>query len=425
MTDLAAVAAELLPGARWVGEPQAGRAVAWVRVLRARVPAFDALDPGDLVIAPASALAVVAPGDRELRDLAAALAAVPVSGVLLIDGDTPSLDDAAVVIAELGVPALRLPRTDPQTLERSIVGFIVARGAELERQASLLEGELRRRALDGMDVATLLATVSSFLGRALVLEGSRGELIAVHAPADMPAAAADAALYRAGAARGVNIAPPTADRDLDAAPGGVALRVPLPAADGGGEHSGAGRRNGAILALGAAPVPDLVRVTLPRVAALVALELAQEEAVRRAADRARRPEPMPSAGPPWIVALAHQGAPGGGEDTPEAREATRRALRLFAPARRMSLRGDAGSLEVRLVLAVDAPGGPDSDGRIAAGGIADLVGRTIAISRPFDSAGARPAAEADGCRDHRLERVIAVRAPDDGSPDRPGVGRGR
>ena len=36
--------------------------VAWVRVLRARVPALDVLDPGDLVIVPAAALSVVAPG---------------------------------------------------------------------------------------------------------------------------------------------------------------------------------------------------------------------------------------------------------------------------------------------------------------------------------------------------------------------------
>ncbi|HEY2888370.1 MAG TPA: hypothetical protein VGJ17_07125, partial [Candidatus Limnocylindrales bacterium] len=48
MTDLAALAAELLPGATWVGAPASGspaarRSIAWVRVLRARVPAFDAL----------------------------------------------------------------------------------------------------------------------------------------------------------------------------------------------------------------------------------------------------------------------------------------------------------------------------------------------------------------------------------------------
>jgi hypothetical protein len=409
VTDLAAIAAELLPGATWVGGREAGpggtaaaiRQVAWVRVLRARVPAFDALDAGDLVVASASALAVVAPGSAELDAFVAALAAVPVCGVVLVEGEAgpgggpaPSLAGVEAALIASAVPAVRLPRTDLQELERSLVGFIVARGAELERQAALLEGELRRRALDGVDVATLLATVSGFLGRALALEGSRGESIAVHAPADTPAAAADAARYRAAVSRGRSTDSRQGDRATGSAASGVALRVPLPAAGARGERTG-GRGNGAILALGVTPVPELVRVTLPRVAALLALELAQAEALRRAADRARRTEPMPSAGPPWIVALAHQRAPGGRDDTPEAREATRRALRLLAPARRMSLRGDAESLEVRLVLAVDAPGGPDADGRLAAGAVADLLGRTIAISRPFGASSGRPAAEAE------------------------------
>ena len=80
----------LLPDAIPFGEPaveRLGTAVAWVRVLRARVPAFDALDPGDLVIAAPSALAVVAPGSLELRDFVAALAAVPVSGLLVPEGE--------------------------------------------------------------------------------------------------------------------------------------------------------------------------------------------------------------------------------------------------------------------------------------------------------------------------------------------------
>jgi purine catabolism regulator len=400
VTDLAAIAAELLPSATWVTQA-APRQVAWVRVLRARVPAFDALDAGDLVVAAASALAVVAPGPAELDAFVAALAAMPVSGIVLVEGEAgpggepvPSLAGVEASLKTTALPAVRLPRTDLQELERSIVGFIVARGAELERQAALLEGELRRRALDGVDVATLLATVSGFLGRALALEGSRGESIAVHVPVDTPAAAADAARYRAAATRGRSTELKAGDRDAGPPATGVALRVPLPAAEGN-ERPDARGRNGALLALGAAPVPELVRVTLPRVAALLALELAQEEAVRRAADRARRTEPMPSAGPPWIVALAHQRAPGSRDDTPEAREATRRALRLLAPARRMSLRGDAESLEVRMVLAVDQPGGPDAEGRLAAGAIADLLGRTIAISRPFGASSGRPAAEAE------------------------------
>jgi PucR family transcriptional regulator, purine catabolism regulatory protein len=398
MTDLATLAAELLPGATWVGGPAArgevsaphDRAVAWVRVLRARVPAFDALDPGDLVIAPASILAAVAPGAGELRELVSALAAVPVSGVLLVEGETFSLDTAAAVLAEAGVPALRLPRTDPQVLERSVVGFIVERGAELERQASLLEAELRRRALEGAGVAALVAIVSSFLGRALALEAGRGEPIVVHAPMQAPSAAADAARYSASAG----------SRHASAA--AAALRVPLPSASGDAA---------ALIILGTEPASELGRITLPRVAGLLALELAREEAIRGAADRARRAEPMPGAGPPWVMVLARQREPGAEDDTPaarEAREAVRRALRLVAPARRLALRGDADSLEIRLVAA--SPGvNTDTGTERTVELVGEALQRSIAVSRPFHSPADRPAAEAEARA--TLEAALALDRP--------------
>jgi PucR C-terminal helix-turn-helix domain len=392
VTDLAALAAELLPGAAWIGgasrEPAAGaRPIAWVRVLRARVPAFDALDPGDLVIAPASSLAVVAPGERELAELVGALAAVPVSGVLLVEADaTPTgssgLDAAAAAIDAAGIAGLRLARTDPAALERSLVGFIVARGAEIERQASLLEAELRRRALEGGGIAALVATVSAFLGRALAVEARRGDAIVVHAPAEAASAAGDAARYQAR----------PSDR------GATALRVPLPSASGA---------DGAILVLGQEPVTELARVTLPRVAGLLALELAREEAVRGAADRARRAEPMPAAGPPWVVVLARQREPGGEDDAPaarEAREALRRAVRLLAPARRMSIRGDADSLEIRLVV-----GGAAIEADRLAERVGETLGRTIAVSSRFAAPADRAAAEAEARA--TLEAALALDRP--------------
>lgn len=392
MTDLAALAAELLPGATWIGGagrgPAAGdRSIAWVRVLRARVPAFDALDPGDLVIAPASSLAVVAPGERELVALVDALGAVPVSGVLLVESEaTPTgssaLDAAAAAIDAAGIPGLRLARTDPAALERSLVGFIVARGAEIERQASLLEAELRRRALEGGGISALVAIVSAFLGRALAVEARRGDPIVVHAPVEAASAAADAARYQAR----------PSDR------GATALRVPLPSASGA---------DGAILVLGREPVTELARVTLPRVAGLLALELAREEAVRGAADRARRAEPMPAAGPPWVVVLARQREPGGEDDAPatrEARETLRRAVRLLAPARRMNLRGDADSLEIRLVAA-----GTAGEADRLAERVRDALGRTIAVSNRFAAPADRAAAEAEARA--TLEAALALDRP--------------
>ena len=387
MTDLAALADELFPGAArtQAAGPGADRPIAWVRVMRGRVPAFDALEPGDLVIAPASALAVVAPAAAELDALVAALAAVPISGAILAEGDTDgeagaALDRAATALTTAGIDSLRVRRADVDGLERSVIGFIVGRGAELERQASLLEAELRRRALEGGGVAGLVATVSSFLGRALALEAGRGAPIVVHAPAEAPGAAAEAARYEGRAAGRA---------------GAVALRVELPSAAGA---------SGSLLVLGAEPPSELARMTLPRVAGLVALELARDDAISGAVDRARRAEPMPAAGPPWVVILARQREPGGEDDTPaarDAREAARRAIRLLAPARRMNLRGDADSLEIRAVAA-----GELAEAAALADRVGELLGRPVAISRPFLSPADRPAAEGEARA--TLEAALAL-----------------
>ena len=378
MTDLAALADELFPGASQTkataGDAAPARPIAWVRVMRGRVPAFDALEPGDLVIVPESALRVVAPDAGELEALVAALAAVPISGAILAEGEadgegTAAIERASTTLSAAGIASLRVRRADVAALERSIVGFIVGQGAELERQAALLEAELRRRALEGGGVAGLVATVSAFLGRALALEAGRGAPIVVHAPAEAPGAAAEAARYEARAGGRA---------------GAVALRVELP--------SGAGVA-GSLLVLGAEPASELARVTLPRVAGLVALELARDEAIRGAQDRARRTEPMPAAGPPWVMLLARQREPAGEDDSGVARgarEAVRRAIRLLAPARRMNLRGDADSLEVRAVAA-----GGVGEAVALAERLGELLGQTVAISRPFSSPADRPAAEAE------------------------------
>jgi hypothetical protein len=145
-------------------------------------------------------------------------------------------------------------------------------------------------------------------------------------------------------------------------------------------------------------VGELEQVVVARIAGLLALELSREEAVRRARDQARRAEALPAGGPPWVVLLARQRIPGAEDDSAperERRDAVRRELRLLAPARRLALRGDADSLEIRAVLAVDAGTGSDSEGRAVAARMASFLDRTVAISRPFGSPVDRPAAEAE------------------------------
>ena len=373
MTTLHDLQRTLFPTARPVdgadlSSERGQREVGWVRVLKPRVPAFEALETGDLAIIPAPALAVVAPGAAQIHDLTVALARARVPAVLLVEGDAgndalSALGDAA---STAGLSALHLGRVDPVALERSVIGFLVNRRAELDRRAADLETQLARFALLGRGLDVQAATIAAFLGRAVVIEGRRGDPIAVHAPADLPAAAAAVARYLARPA------------------GAGALRVDIPAAAG---ESGAG---GQLILLGDEPPNELDRIAAERVAALLALELARDEAVRQAREETRRGDPLPADGPPWVVMLASQGRADGPDDI-AAREETRSELRLLLSPRRLVLRGSSESLELRLVAAAPAD---DPGGLTTAERIAGFLGRTVAVSRPFGEPGARPAAEA-------------------------------
>jgi len=221
-------------------------------------------------------------------------------------------------------------------------------------------------ALGGSDLAGLVGSIGAWLGRAVALEGRRGDALAIHAPTDMPGAASAVQAYLAR-------------------PRTVALRVALPAAPTGD------RSPGSLALLGDRPISELERVVTGRIAALLALELARDESVRRAREATRRGEALPAGGPPWVVLLADQATPGAAPDL-EQREESRRELRLLAPARRLALRGDASSLELRAVLAA----GADDPGALA---LAERIGRflvrTVAVSRPISDPADRPAAEAE------------------------------
>ncbi|HEY3186209.1 MAG TPA: hypothetical protein VGJ70_01960, partial [Solirubrobacteraceae bacterium] len=222
MATLAELRAAVFPGVRDVGAktPNQPGDVAWVRVLKARVPAFDALEPGDVAIVPASALSVVASTAAEIDALVTACAAAPVGALVLVDGDAgddarpaqhQQLDALAAAARRAGLVAWRTDRGDPAAIERSVIGYLVNRHAELEHQAALLEARLESLALQGADLDALVAATAEFLGRAVVVEGPRGAVIASHAPVGTPAVAAIAAYHR--------------DNHR------VALRAPLPGGD--------------------------------------------------------------------------------------------------------------------------------------------------------------------------------------------------
>ena len=96
MTTVAEVLADLMPTARTVavGEGALDRPVAWVRVLRARVPALDALEPGDLVIVPSGVLDLVVPTVDEADQLVDALVRGAASAIIVVGAGGPSAASA-------------------------------------------------------------------------------------------------------------------------------------------------------------------------------------------------------------------------------------------------------------------------------------------------------------------------------------------
>ena len=138
----------ILPAALPSRRPTAAhldREVGWVRVLKARVPAFDALEAGDVAIVPAAALAVVAPAPPRRSRSLDALAAARMRGH---PGSSRAMTTrrsarSAVAAVRRGLPVLRVARMDPNGLERSAIGFLVNRRAELEHRAGDARGDAR------------------------------------------------------------------------------------------------------------------------------------------------------------------------------------------------------------------------------------------------------------------------------------------
>ena len=375
-------------GAPEPGDTALDREVFWVRVLRARAPAFDSLEAGDLVIVPAAALGVAAPTTAEAEALGAKLARARVAAVVILgggeeaEGATAALATAA---STAGVTVLRSVAEDVVALERSVIGFLVNRRAEIDRRAAALEADLARLSLSGRGLDDLAAAIGAFLGRAVAIEGRRGDPIAVHAPAELAAGAGAVSRYLAK-------------------PSAVALRVPIPAPAG---ERGSG---GHLALLGAEPASELERMAGERVATLLALELARDAAIRDAREQTRRAEPLPADGPPWAVIVARQVVATAPLDA-DARERTRAELRQLVSPRRLSLRGTSESMELRLVAATPPD---DHEGLAIAGRIATFLGRPVAVSRPFSEPAERPAAEAAART--TLEAIEALDHP-------PNVGR--
>ena len=138
MPTLTQIWRDVVPTATWISPADVGPKspapdpeIAWVRVLRARVPALEGLGPGDLAIVPETALTALVAGGADPPVLVAEMARAGVSALLVVGDGSPGPSTGGLVVGARAqsLPVLRLDGGDPGVLERSLVGYLVNRRA--------------------------------------------------------------------------------------------------------------------------------------------------------------------------------------------------------------------------------------------------------------------------------------------------------
>lgn len=233
--------------------------VTWVTTLRATLPAFVNLRGGEIALIPIAA-ALVLDERLTLVNLIERLAHVPVAAIGAI-GEVSEEARAAADTAR--IPLLHLPEeADIRDVEREVQRLIGDYDAQLERRAAQLSDLLTRRSLAGVGIAGLIETIAERTAQGIACYTPTGEL-------------------RALSARG---------------PARVALQTLHPTAAGATTQlgrsiwvqpiGGANDRMG-FLALAGELQDDWDRLAARQGAAVLAMELAKEQAVQAAEERLR------------------------------------------------------------------------------------------------------------------------------------------
>lgn len=154
------------------------REVTWATRIRASPPAFAHLTGGELVLLPVVVLGQL---DERLTLEAAIhqLASFGVAAVALIGVATEA---ACIAADETGLPLLLLPPdAEPGPLERQAARIITDRRREVQRRGQEVFRRLMELAIAGEPLAGVVRALADVSGRAVILEGRDGRLLAYHA----------------------------------------------------------------------------------------------------------------------------------------------------------------------------------------------------------------------------------------------------
>ena len=279
----------LQPHARVLaGQAGLQRRVGWVTTLRGLPPIFESSGGDEVVLAPVATLDALraVSAEYDLSEIVVSLQATGVAAVVVVSRDAWHCPDTIIAAADAhNLPLFHVETTRTAAeLERTIARLVVDRQAELNQRATEMYRQLAAVSVEGQGVERILEEAAALTGRLVFLEDA-----AYHVQATAPADAAVPSPYSPLVDRQRLEARLRAGELTSSAPPVVRLAA---GRNGLARYTGAilnrGRRRG-FVSLCALPgeLNDLDELVAGRLAAVLALELAKQDAVRLAERRDR------------------------------------------------------------------------------------------------------------------------------------------
>lgn len=275
--------ASILAGKRWLN-----RSVGWVTTLRGLPPIFESSGGDEVVIAPTATLESLDALGREYRldEIVSNLSQTDVAAVVVLSvGPWHCPEDAIKTANVNGLPLLHVStnRTAAE-LERAIASLVVDRQAELNQRATEIYRNLAAISVEGQGIDQILEVAAALTGHTVFVEDAN-----YHIQAAAPASANLPSPYSS-----------IADRQrLETALGtGVSTSTTPPVLLLERGRRGWDRFTGAVLSRGklrsfvslcatSLELTDLDELVAGRLAAVLTLEFAKQDAVRLAARQDR------------------------------------------------------------------------------------------------------------------------------------------
>ena len=264
------------------------RRVGWVTTLRGLPPIFESSGGDEVVLAPVATLDALRAlsADYDLSKIVVSLQETGVAAVVVVSRDEWHCSDDVIAAADAhNLPLFHVETTRAAAeLERTIARLVVDRQAELNQRATEMYRQLAAVSVEGQGVERILEEAALLTGRLVFVEDA-----AYHVQATAPADATVPSPYSSLVDRQRLEAELRAGELTSSAPPVVRLET---GRNGLARYTGAilnrGRRRG-FVSLCALPgeLTDLDELVAGRLAAVLALELAKQDAVRLAERRDR------------------------------------------------------------------------------------------------------------------------------------------